>query len=59
MAAMGEPIVTTTARLVGPSAALPVARTFVSWAHGFTSMETAGGSGSGATSMPPSPPDSN
>jgi hypothetical protein len=30
-------------RLIGPSHALEAARTLVSWAHGFASMELAGG----------------
>ncbi len=43
LAALGEPIVTTTTRLVGPDGALAAARTFVAWAHGFASLELAGG----------------
>ena len=43
LAALGAPIVDAMTRLVGPSDALEAARTFVSWAHGFTSMELAGG----------------
>lgn len=43
LAALGEPIVAVTARLVGPDRALDAARTFVAWAHGFTSLEQAGG----------------
>lgn len=42
MAALGRPIVAATARLVGEADALPAARTFVAWAHGFTTMELAG-----------------
>ena len=30
-------------RLVGPSDGLEAARTYVAWAHGFASMELAGG----------------
>jgi len=43
MAALGEPIVTVVAQLVGEDGALEAARTFVAWAHGFTSLELAGG----------------
>lgn len=43
LAALGEPIVALTMRLVGDADALPAARTFVAWAHGFTSLEQAGG----------------
>jgi AcrR family transcriptional regulator len=43
MAALGEPIVTVVAQLVGEDRALEAARTFVAWAHGFTSLELAGG----------------
>lgn len=43
LAALGAPIVDAMTRLVGPSDALEAARTFVAWAHGFTSMELAGG----------------
>lgn len=43
LAALGEPIVRATARLVGEERALDAARTFVAWAHGFTSLELAGG----------------
>jgi AcrR family transcriptional regulator len=43
LAALGQPIVAVTTRLVGASDALPAARTFVAWAHGFTSLEQAGG----------------
>jgi AcrR family transcriptional regulator len=42
LADLGRPIVTAAARLVGEPEALPVARTFVAWAHGFVSMELAG-----------------
>jgi AcrR family transcriptional regulator len=41
--AIGAPIVTTVERLVGEDGALEAARTFVAWAHGFTSLEQAGG----------------
>jgi AcrR family transcriptional regulator len=43
MAALGEPIVAAVARLVGEADALASARTFVAFAHGFTSLELAGG----------------
>lgn len=43
LAALGAPIVAVTARLVGDADALDAARTFVAFAHGFTSMELAGG----------------
>ena len=43
LAALGEPVVNAMTRLVGPSDALEAARTFVAWAHGFASMELAGG----------------
>lgn len=43
LAALGAPIVDAMTRVVGPSDALEAARTFVAWAHGFTSMELAGG----------------
>lgn len=42
LADLGRPIVGAVARLVGPDEALPAARTFVAWAHGFVSMELAG-----------------
>jgi hypothetical protein len=42
LADLGRPIVAATARLVGEGDALPQARTFVAWAHGFVSMELAG-----------------
>lgn len=43
LAALGAPIVAVTGRLVGPDRALDAARAFVAWAHGFTSLEQAGG----------------
>lgn len=43
LAALGTPIVAVTRRLVGEEGALDAARTFVAWAHGFTSLELAGG----------------
>jgi AcrR family transcriptional regulator len=43
LAALGRPIVATMARLIGDAGALDAGRTFVAWAHGFTSMELAGG----------------
>jgi hypothetical protein len=43
LAALGAPVVDAMTRLIGPSNALEAARTFVSWAHGFASMELAGG----------------
>lgn len=43
LAAMGEPIVEATRRAMGDDGALEAARTFVAWAHGFTSLEGAGG----------------
>ena len=42
VAALAQPIVDAMARIVGEEEALPAARTFVAWAHGFTSMERAG-----------------
>lgn len=42
LAALGEPVVASMARLTGQAASLEGARTFVSWAHGFVSMELAG-----------------
>ena len=42
MAALGEPIVRSMARLVGESDSLEGARTIVAWAHGFVTMELAG-----------------
>jgi AcrR family transcriptional regulator len=42
LALLARPILETVARVVGESDALPAARTFVAWAHGFTSMERAG-----------------
>lgn len=43
LAALGEPIVTAASRIVGEDEGLAAARTFVAWAHGFTSLEGAGG----------------
>jgi AcrR family transcriptional regulator len=43
LAALGAPVVDLMTRLAGPSDALEAARTFVAWAHGFVSMELAGG----------------
>jgi AcrR family transcriptional regulator len=43
LAALGTPVVAAMTRLIGPSDALDAARTFVSWAHGFATMELAGG----------------
>ncbi len=43
LAALGEPVVEATGRLVGDATALESARTFVAWAHGFTSLELVGG----------------
>jgi AcrR family transcriptional regulator len=43
LASLGEPMVRATGRLVGEERALDAARTFVAWAHGFTSLELAGG----------------
>lgn len=43
LAALGLPIVEAVARLVGEDGALESARTIVAWAHGFTSLELAGG----------------
>jgi len=42
LADLGRPIVVATARLAGERDALANARTIVSWAHGFVSMELAG-----------------
>jgi len=42
LADLGRPIVAATARLAGERDALADARTIVSWAHGFVSMELAG-----------------
>jgi AcrR family transcriptional regulator len=42
LAALGTPIVASTARLVGDADALDAARTLVAWAHGFVTMELAG-----------------
>jgi AcrR family transcriptional regulator len=43
VAASGLPIVRAMAQLIGESKALEGARTMVAWAHGFVSMELAGG----------------
>lgn len=45
VAELGRPIVATVARLIGDDgpAALEAGRTLVAWAHGFVSMELAGG----------------
>jgi AcrR family transcriptional regulator len=43
LAALGTPIIEACGRLVGPERALEAARTVVAWAHGFTSLELAGG----------------
>ena len=43
LASLGEPIVRAMARLAGEPVALEGARTMVAWAHGFVSMERAGG----------------
>jgi AcrR family transcriptional regulator len=43
LAGIGRPIVALVAQLVGDDEALASARTFVAWAHGFTSLEGAGG----------------
>jgi AcrR family transcriptional regulator len=42
IAAIGGPIVTAMAELLGSERALPAARTVVAWAHGFVTMELAG-----------------
>jgi hypothetical protein len=42
LAALGEPIVHAVGRLAGEESTLEGARTFVSCAHGFVSMELAG-----------------
>ena len=42
LADLGRPIVAATGRLAGERDALVNARTIVSWAHGFVSMELAG-----------------
>lgn len=42
VASLARPILGAVARIVGEEEALPAARTFVAWAHGFTSMERAG-----------------
>jgi AcrR family transcriptional regulator len=43
LAALGGPVVRAMSRLAGPTEALEGARTFVAWAHGFVTMELAGG----------------
>lgn len=43
LADLGRPIVAAMARLTGDAASLDAGRTFVAWAHGFVSMELAGG----------------
>jgi AcrR family transcriptional regulator len=43
LAGLGVPIVAATSRLVGEQDSLEAARTFVAFAHGFTSLETSGG----------------
>lgn len=43
LASLGRPLVEVMSGLVGPAAALGAARTFVAWAHGFTSLELVGG----------------
>ena len=43
LAGLGTPVVDAMTRLIGAANALEAARTFVSWAHGFASMELAGG----------------
>jgi AcrR family transcriptional regulator len=43
LAAVGRPIVDVMARITGPDGALEAARTMVAWAHGFVTMELAGG----------------
>jgi hypothetical protein len=42
IADLARPIVEAMSAMVGPDDALPAARTFVAWAHGFVSMEVAG-----------------
>jgi AcrR family transcriptional regulator len=42
LAALGTPIIESMTAVTAPSDALEAARTFVSWAHGFVSMELAG-----------------
>jgi len=42
IAELARPIVEAMSAIVGPDDALPAARTFVAWAHGFVSMELAG-----------------
>jgi len=43
LAAVGRPVVEVMARLTGEEGALEAARTVVAWAHGFVTMELAGG----------------
>ena len=43
LAALGDPVVASMRRIVGDDGALEAARTFVAWAHGFTSLEMTGG----------------
>jgi AcrR family transcriptional regulator len=43
LADLGRPIVAAMGRLTGDASALDAGRTFVAWAHGFVSMELAGG----------------
>jgi AcrR family transcriptional regulator len=43
VAAVGRPIVEVMARITGEDGALEAARTLVAWAHGFVTMELAGG----------------
>lgn len=43
LASLGRPLVEVMRELVGAAAALGAARTFVAWAHGFTSLELVGG----------------
>ena len=42
LAELARPLIVAMVTLVGPEDALPAARTMVSWAHGFVSMELAG-----------------
>lgn len=42
LAVLARPILEAVARMVDEEEVLPAARTFVAWAHGFTSMERAG-----------------
>lgn len=43
LAALGEPIIAAIEHVTGEGGGLEAARTFVAWAHGFTSLEGAGG----------------